>query len=75
MAEATEICDIPVDVVGVGTEVHHSLAVALQELRLDALARHRLQQLELDASHLGDEPLDRHVRCVLAVDLPHECVS
>jgi len=56
VAEPGEVGDVPVDVVGVGAQMHDALAVPLEELGLDALARHRLQQLELDIAHLADDP-------------------
>src|SRR3970040_2521671 len=44
VSQRGQLLDIPLQVVGVGADVHHSLSVLLEEVALDRAPRNRLEQ-------------------------------
>src|SRR3970040_1255922 len=68
VSQRGQLLDVPLQVVGMGADVYHSLSVLLEEVALDRAPGIRLEKFELDVPHLGEAPLDLGIGARFPVD-------
>jgi hypothetical protein len=74
VAETHQFFNVALEVIRVSANVTYPFTVTFQELSLDGLARHRLQQLEFDVAHWRRHTPDARIGSEVAIDAPLQCV-